>query len=119
MMRLLDEKTIDGMLLRWLDWWPAEAVEELLPNAADREVLSADMPRLPRSFFDDDVPVPDGWSDRSCAYLKLSAAYDAEFEDAGKRGWPRALVDGTYLSIHTEPDRVLGAIESLIDTFPA
>lgn len=118
MKQLLDEKTVNGILLRWLDWWPAEAVEEMLPNAADCEVLCADMPRLPRSLFDEGIPVPDGWSDRSCTYLKLSGAYDAEFEDAGKRGWPRASVDGTHLSIHTDPDRVLSAIESLIDTFP-
>ncbi len=115
----LGEKTIDGTLLRWLDWWPTATVEELLPHAADREVLCADMPRLPRSFFDEGVPVPDGWSDRSCAYLKLSGAYDSAFEDAGSRGWPRMSVDGTHLSIHTEPDRVLSAIEPLIDAFPA
>ena len=117
MKQLLDEQTVDGMLLRWLDWWPASAVEELLPNPTDRDVLVADMPRLPRSFYDEDVPVPEGWSDRWCGYLKLSAAYDAEFHEAGNRGWPRTAVDGTHLSIHTDPDLVLRAIESLLDTF--
>ena len=119
MEQLLDEKTVEGTLLRWLDWWPTAAVEELLPNKSDRDVLAADMPRLPRSFYREDVPVSEGWSDRWCGYLQLSSAYDAEFEEAGNRGWPRATVDGTHLSIHTDPGRVLRAIESLLDTFGA
>jgi pimeloyl-ACP methyl ester carboxylesterase len=119
MKRLLEGQTVDGMLLPWLDWWPKATVEELLPNSTDRDVLAADMPRLFRSFYDEAVPVPDEWSDRWCAYLQLSAAYEAEFEEAGDRGWPRAVVDGTHLSIHTEPDQVLRAIESLLNTFAA
>ncbi len=77
------------------------------------------MPRLPRSFYDEDVPVPEGWSDRWCGYLRLSAAYDAEFEEAGNRGWPRTDVEGTHLSIHTQSGSVLGAIKSLLATFAA
>lgn len=117
MKQLLDEQTIDGMLLPWLDWWPTAAVEELLPNPTDREVVAADMPRLPRSFYDEEIPVPEGWSGRWCGYLVSSAAYDAEFQEAGNRGWPRTAIDGTHLSVYTEPDRVLRAIESLLNPF--
>lgn len=110
---LLDEVTVDGMLLPWLDWWPADAVQELLPNSTDREVLRADMPRLPRSFYGEEVPVPDAWSDRPCGYIQLSAGYDTEFGEAANRGWPAVAIEGTHLSIYTEPERVLDAIDSL------
>lgn len=111
---LLDEQTVDGMLLPWIDWWPEEALGEILPDAADRDLLRADLPRLPRSFYDQDVPVPKGWSDWASAYLRLSSAYHAEFEEAGRRGSPRGSIEGTHLSMHTHPDRVLGAIEPLL-----
>lgn len=109
----LDEKSERGRLPKWLDWWPPEVVNRLVPEAAARDELSADMPRLPRSFFDDAVPVPPDWSTGPCAYLKLSAAYDTEFADAGRLGWPRSSIDGTHLSIYTDPAAVLDAIEDL------
>jgi hypothetical protein len=115
MARFLDQQTTDGMLRRWLEWWPPETVGEILPDPNDRVSIAADLPVLPRSFYDEDVPVPDGWSDRKCAYLRLSAAYDAEYKDASHRGWARMSIDGTHLSIYTQPAQVLTAIEGLLD----
>lgn len=112
---LLDERTVDGYLPRWLDWWPSDVVEQLLPDLRDRQLLMRDMPRLPRSFYDEVVPVPTGWSEHSCAYLQLSAAYETEFDEAGTRGWPRMQLHASHLSIHTEPARVVDAVRSLIN----
>lgn len=52
MRALLDEQTLDGQLRRWLDWWPDDVVMDLVPDAAERTALLADMPSLPRSFYD-------------------------------------------------------------------
>lgn len=113
--KLLDEQTTDGALSRWLEWWPAEVVAALLPNPADRATLLADMPVLPRAFYDEAVPVPDEWSDGPCGYLKLSNAYDFDFDEAGNRGWFRSSIDATHLSIYTEPEPVLAAASALVD----
>ncbi|HEX2029190.1 MAG TPA: alpha/beta hydrolase [Nitriliruptorales bacterium] len=110
---LLDEQTVDGRLRRWLDWWPEDVVGQLLPDPSERELLRRDMPQLPRSYFDEAVPVPDDWSRRPCAFLKLSHAYQAEYVEAGARGWTRQKIDGNHLSILTEPARVVDAIEAL------
>lgn len=112
---MLDDQTDDGLLRPWLAWWPLEVVSELLPEASDRDELAADMPRLPRSFYEIDVDVPSGWSDGACAYLRLSAGYDAELADAVARHWPTATLDSTHLGMHTNPDRVLAEIVGLID----
>lgn len=114
MAALLDDKTIDGVLLKWLDWWPPDAVKEVLPRIEDRGAFAADMPRLPRSFYDEEVAVPQSWSSRQCGYLKLSDAYEDEFDEAAARRWPRAELDETHLSIYTEPEAVLSGIESLV-----
>lgn len=114
MRALLDEQTVDGRLRRWLEWWPDDVVSELVPDVDDRAALLDDMPSLPRSFYDESVPVPDGWTDQRCAYLKLSYAYEAEFADAGRRGWGRSELDADHLAIRTQPGRVVEAMEPLL-----
>ena len=111
----LDGKAVNGMLPKWIDWWPPEAIEGMVPNRQDRNELRRDMPRLPRSFFDETVPVPKGWSARPCAYLQLSPAYQHAYDEAQRRGWKHALIDGTHLSIFTDPIAVLSTIEGLVD----
>ncbi|MBW3663660.1 MAG: alpha/beta hydrolase [Actinobacteria bacterium] len=115
MRRQLDEQTVDGRLRPWLEWWPEQVVEELIPDPLDRAEIAADMASLPRSFYDEAVPVPDGWSRGRCSYLKLSDAYDAEFAEAGARSWPRSALDADHLAIRTQPVRVVDAVESLLD----
>lgn len=113
---LLDEQTQKGILRKWWDWWPADALSAAIPEPALRETLRAEMPRLPRALYDEAVPIPDGWSDWPCAYVKLSDAYDADAAEAARRGWPWTAVKGHHLTLVTEPDLILAAITSMIDT---
>ncbi len=103
----------DGRLKPWLDWWPAETVERLVPEPPDRAELRADMPRLPADFYAEPVAVPDGWTTHPSGYLRLSAAYDHELNEASERGWPSRSLDGTHLDPFTRSARVLEAIEEL------
>ena len=112
---MLDRQTIDGSLNPWLTWWPTETVDELVPDPELQRMLLADMPRLPRAFYDEAVPVPDGWSSGSNAYVQLSPAYVDERRAAAERGWPTATVDSTHLGILTDPETVMRAIVDIID----
>lgn len=114
LVRLLDANTVDGRLRPWLDWWPEDTVARLLPDADDRHDLRRDMPRTPRALYDEAVAVPDGWSAWRCAYLRLSRAYDDEYEEAGARGWPRRSLDADHLATVTRPDLVVDAIDGLL-----
>lgn len=114
MRALLDEQTVDGQLRRWLDWWPDDVVMDLVPDAAERVALLADMPSLPRSFYDESIPVPDGWMQQPCLYVKLSEAYHAEYVRAGQQGWKRTELDADHLAIRTQARLVVAAIKSLI-----
>lgn len=113
MREMLDSVTEDGVLRRWLDWWPEETIVDLLPNESDRVELEADMPHVPRSFYDFDVKVPTGWSQYGCGYLMLSDAYAAELQEAGERGWPTARLDSDHLAPHTQPGSVLREVLQL------
>ncbi len=112
---ILDEQTEDGLLRPWLMWWPHEVLSELLPEASDRAELMSDMPRLPRSFYDVAVDAPPGWSEGACAYLRLSAGYDGELDEAVARHWPTATLDSTHLGTHTHPDQILHEVLRLAD----
>jgi hypothetical protein len=113
MREMLDSVTEAGVLRRWLSWWPEETIVGLLPYEADRAELEADMPRVPRSFYDHDVKVPPGWSRGRCAYLMLSNAYETELHDAAERGWPTARLDSHHLAPLSQPDSVLGEVLQL------
>lgn len=112
---LIENKAVDGRLPKWLDWWPPEVVAELMPLSEHQAEIRADMPELHRTFYDDPIPVPRGWTTGPCAFLKLSTAYDDEDSQASRLGWPRATIDGSHLSIFGNPAAVLDAIETLID----
>lgn len=112
---LLDEQSVDGVLRPWLDWWPPGVIDQLLSNPADQAKLRADIPQLPRSFYDRDVPMPAGWSDQRCGYMQLSAAYNAERTEAESRGWPTTKLDESHLAVHTAPGDTLEAILGIAD----
>ncbi len=115
MAALLDAQTTDRHLAPWLDWWPAPVVEALLPAPDDRQLLRSDMPQVPRDTYDDPVHLPAGWTRQPGAYLQLSGAYAEDARRAERLGWPCQAIDGTHLSIATEPALVLDAILSLAD----
>lgn len=111
---LLDRHTVDGLLRPWLDWWPPDVVERLVPDSAQRRALRSDMPRLPRALYEEPVAVPPEWSTWPCGYVLLSDAYRAEADEASRRGWPVAEADAHHLAIVTDPPSVLDAIGSVV-----
>lgn len=110
---MLDQQSVDGLLHKWLDWWPDDVVRDLVPDTGMRSRLLADMPRLARAFYDEVVPVPAGWSSDANGYLQLSAAYDGDLRTAVERDWPVVSPDADHLSIVTAPGEVLTALVEL------
>ncbi len=107
---LLDSHTEGGFLAPWLDWWPKTVLETILPSDADLTTLRSDSPRIPRALYSEAVAVPAGWQSRRCRYVRTSEAYRAEHQHAVAQGWDHALVEGTHLSIVTEPKTVFEQI---------
>jgi hypothetical protein len=106
--------THDGLLARWDKWWPAGVVENLVPQRVMRDAITAEFPRVSRRFYDHDVEVPAGWSERSCCYLGLSPAYDQECERAMTWRWPVQRLNGQHLDIAANSAVVADAVVALI-----
>lgn len=114
-LRPLIEDNTDGKLLHnWFDWWPEGVVEGLIPDEEIRDSLRAEAPRIPPSYYDDPIPVSDGWTDLPCCYVRLSNAYDADLTEARRRGWPVVSVDSDHLGLITTPDLVFASISGAI-----
>lgn len=99
----------------WSTWFGEEAIRDLVPDGARRARIERDMPRVPLSVRDIELPVPEGWDRRPCAYLLLSAEpYAASAANARARGWPTAEVHGgKHLDLVRRPAAVATALLDL------
>jgi len=116
LLALLDALPVTaGQLPPWHEWWPAELVARLVPDATARQALAAEMPQVPRSFYDETVPVPPGWPSRPAAYLRLSPAYEEDHARAVAWGWPAVGLSGGHLDLFTRPSFVADHVRRLVD----
>ncbi|WP_239161810.1 alpha/beta hydrolase [Acrocarpospora phusangensis] len=96
----------DGVLPRWTDWWPEEAVAELVPDEAVRRQVVAEQPRLPLAYYDQEIPVPARWDHVRGAYLWFGEPYARAAKEADERGWPVTRIPGDHLHQVVAPERV-------------
>ena len=105
-----------ALLPPWTTWWGEDAMMRLVPYGDLRDRIAADTPCVPRSLYDDPVPLPSGWSSRrGCCYLQLSPAYDSDRERAQAYGWLTAQLHGQHLDVAARPSEVAPALLGLID----
>jgi hypothetical protein len=105
-----------GLLAPWSRWFGADAMRDLVPDESLRAELEAEMPRLPLSYFEATVPVPDDWANRHpCAYVLLSAKhYGHSAAEARAYGWPVIEIRGVqHLAIATDAIPVSQALVDL------
>jgi len=100
-----------GLLPTWSDWWPPGALERLVPDAAIRAELIAELDPIPAAYFEEVAPaVPLA---APAAYLKLSEAYEDEARLANRQGWPLVRLPMHHLAPLTDPVAVARSLEGL------
>ncbi len=100
----------DGLLPRWTEWWGDEDLGPLFPDPATRTAVTAEQPRLPLSYYEEPVPVPDGWPATPCGYLLFSEGYAGDAATARERGWPVRYLPGGHLHQLVDPCGVTEAL---------
>jgi hypothetical protein len=103
------------VLAPWWSWFGEDAMRELVPDERLRAALEREMPRLPLSYFEASVPMPEAWDRRPCAYLLLSAEpYGHSAAEARVLGWPVREIHGVqHLATATDPIPVTEALLAL------
>lgn len=106
----------DRRLPRWTEWWGEQETAGMFPDRRTRQLLTAEQPRLPLAYFLDHVPLPGGWADRTCSYLRFSPGCAPEAEKARRLGWPSLEISGDHLHQVVDPDAVARALIDLTET---
>ena len=109
----LAARATDGLLPTWNRWFEKDLLAEILPDAAAREALIADLPRTPAAFLDAVPPASEAWERLPAAYLQLSRRYGTQADWAESRGWPVRRLDLHHLAMATHPGEVAHALAVL------
>jgi hypothetical protein len=104
-----------GLLPPWSAWWTDEQLVDVLPQEDLRTLLVAEEPRLRVDFYDQAVPVPEGWEPSVLGYLRLSHAYDDDAREARRRGWRVSVEEGGHLDPLRRPSQVINGVLGLLD----
>lgn len=107
---LADEQ---GMLPPWTLWWEEDDVRRLFPSAWWRRRVETTQHRLPLSYFESTLSVPDGWTALPSAYLAFGETYAEETARARSHGWPTEVVAGRHLHMLNDPEAVAHSIVRL------
>lgn len=113
---LLREKAdANGLLPVWTNWWDEADVAALFPDVGTRARVEREQHRLPLSYFEGSLPVPEGWDDRvKGAYLAFGETYGRERDEAERRGWPVSTLPGKHLHLLSAPDQVATELTDLM-----
>jgi hypothetical protein len=102
----------DGLLPRWTEWWPAEDLDDVVPEEW-RPVLEQAQPRLDPAFLLHDPPTPASWRAQPAAYLALGDGYRAEADAARALGWPVRELAAGHLHLVVDPELVAEEVHLL------
>ncbi|MBN0047567.1 alpha/beta hydrolase [Streptomyces actuosus] len=100
---LLRPMAVNGRLPRWTDWWDEADVAPMFSDPVVRQTVVAEQPTLPLSYYEQRIPVPEGWDDHPCSYLLFGPPYDVLAVDARERGWRTAHLPGAHLHQIVDP----------------
>ena len=94
--------------------WSNEDLEEQIPDARFRRMVIEEFRPLPLAYFEETIPVFDGWPDAACAYLKFSSAYDVPAEREREAGWAYLGMKEGHLHMLVDPPAVAEALIELV-----
>ncbi len=106
----------DGRLPPWHRWWPEKTMAAVLPDAALRARIFAQLPEVPLAYLEERAP--DAALAARAAYLQLSPGYHAEADQAAAAGWPVERMYSQqmplqHLAMLTHPQHVAEKIAGL------
>lgn len=102
----LTELARDGTLPKWSTWWDAGVMESLVPDAARRGLIEAELCEIPLALYESSIRQPAGWCDGTAGYLLSSDAYRRDAHRARSLGWPVIEELGNHLDIVNDPESI-------------
>jgi hypothetical protein len=108
----------DGFLPVWTD----DRLRTAIPDSAVRRRFVSELRPLPLAVYEEPIPVFRGWPDAPCAYLRFTAAYEADEARAKGAGCMVEHSPGGHFRMLTAPadvaDEIVVLVESLANRRP-
>ncbi|MFG3366978.1 alpha/beta hydrolase [Streptomyces sp. NPDC048156] len=104
LLEFLTPMAVNGTLPRWTDWWDEADVAPMFSDPTTRRTVIEEQPTLPLSFYEQHIPVPDGWDDHPCSYLLFAPQYEDVATEARERGWRVGHLPGEHLHQIIDPE---------------
>lgn len=105
----------DGMLPPWDQWFPPEAVAEVLARAEQREAFLAELHPIAMAYYEEPAADSVFGSATRCTYLQLSESYQDEADRAEALGWPTARRRADHLALFTDPGPVADFLSEFVE----
>jgi hypothetical protein len=93
--------------------WSDDDLRDILDDADDRRRILDELKPRPRSFWDEELPVFEGWPDARCGYVLFGPPYESEAEEAESRGWPVRRLPGGHFHMLVESAAVATTLVEL------
>lgn len=97
--------------------WREADLQEIIPDPTLRRQLIAELNPRPLSFFTEPVPVFPAWPDAPCLYIKFTAMYDWDFQQAVNANWTAHEMDGGHFHMLVDPAGVADLIVKTVTDF--
>jgi pimeloyl-ACP methyl ester carboxylesterase len=90
--------------------WPEEVFEDEVKNDEVRGRLVSELLPLPLAVYEEAIPLPEGWPNARCAYIRLSHRYPDAEALAQERGWKIHRFDADHFHILVAPNEIASAL---------
>ena len=96
--------------------WSDKDLAEVIPDTKLRQGMLAELRPRPLAFFEEPIPVFDGWPDAPCGYLLFTPTYAYEVFAARARrdGWAYREMEGGHFHMLVDPKAVADALIDLL-----
>jgi thioesterase domain-containing protein len=105
------DRSRDGQLPRWHHWFPEDPLANLDPDL--RAEIADEAPEVPLAFLKEARPDVE-WTGPA-GYVRLSDAYQTDFDQARNLDWPVVSLDSHHLAPTTDPAPVAEAILRVLE----
>ncbi len=92
-----------GLLPPWGTGWPEDVWRRLIPDAALRAQFADELRPTPLALYEEPVSWASAWPDAPCRYLRFSAMYANEENEAQRSGWVTRQIPGNHLHMLVRP----------------
>ncbi|MBA2452544.1 MAG: alpha/beta hydrolase [Chloroflexia bacterium] len=90
--------------------WSAEDLQDIIPDETFRNRIVSELQPRSMDYFNELIPVFEGWPDAPCAYIQFTSTYEVFAERARTEGWPFQRIDAGHFHMLVDSEVVTTAL---------